>query len=95
MQSRWPSSLINCRAYSGTQTSSEYRSDHLLVHPCLRLCTRAARAPENFQLELLNRFEGLAFNEDASPEDKWRDPKDAVSDASQADLERTRRRRRA
>ncbi len=48
-----------------------------------------------FRLELLNRFEGLAFDEDASPEDKWRDPKDAASDASQAGLGRTRRRRRA
>ncbi len=51
-------------------------------------------APEHLRLDLRNRFEGLQLDEDASPEDEWRDFKDAVADASQAHLGKTRRRRR-
>ncbi len=36
----------------------------------------------------------MQLDEDASPEDEWRELKDAVADASQAHLGNTRRRRR-
>ncbi len=45
-------------------------------------------------LDLRDRFEGLQLDEDASPEDEWRELKDAVADASQAHLGKTCRRRR-
>ncbi len=51
-------------------------------------------ALEHLRLDLRNRFEGLQLDEDASPEDERREPKDAVADASQAHLGKTRRRRR-
>ncbi len=36
-------------------------------------------ALEHLRLDLRNRFEGLQLNEDASPEDEWRELKDAVA----------------
>ncbi len=51
-------------------------------------------ALEHLRLDLRNRFEGLQLDEDASPEDEWRELKDAVANASQAHLGKTRRRRR-
>ncbi len=50
-------------------------------------------AMEHTRLDLRNRFESLQLVEDASPEDEWRELKDAVADASQAHLGKTRRRR--
>ncbi len=41
---------------------------------------------KNLRLDLRNRFEGMQLDEDASPEDEWRELKDAVADASQAHL---------
>ncbi len=49
---------------------------------------------EHLRLDTQNRFEGLQLDEDASPGDEWRELKDAVADASQAHLGKTRRRRR-
>ncbi len=37
---------------------------------------------EQFRLDLRNRFEGLQLDEDASPEDEWRELKDAFANAS-------------
>ncbi len=51
-------------------------------------------ALEHHRLDLRNRSEGLQLDEDASPEDEWRELKDAVADASQAHLGKMRRRRR-
>ncbi len=51
-------------------------------------------ALEQLRLGLRNRFEGLQLDEDASPEDAWRELKDAVADASQAHLGKTHCRRR-
>ncbi len=51
-------------------------------------------ALEHLRLDLRNRFEGVQLDEDASPEDEWRELNDAVADASQAHLGKTRRRRR-
>ncbi len=39
-------------------------------------------ALEHLRLDLRNRFEGLQLDEDAYPEDEWRELKDAVADAS-------------
>ncbi len=39
-------------------------------------------ALEHLRLDLRNRFEGLQLDEDASPEDEWRELKDALADAS-------------
>ncbi len=50
-------------------------------------------ALQHLRLDLRNRFEGLQLDEDASPEDEWRELKDVVADASQAHLGKTRRRR--
>ncbi len=110
VRSRWASSVINCRAYVGAQTGSEYGSDHAMVRPRLRLRMKVARisncpakldtarlkavALKRLRLDLRNRFEGLQLNEDASPADEWRELKDAVAGASQAHLGKTRRRRR-
>ncbi len=74
----------------------------------LRLCRKAAHvsncpaqlgtaklktvALEHLQLDHWTRFEGLPFDEDASPEDEWQELKDAVADASQAHLGKMRRR---
>ncbi len=53
-----------------------------------RICNRPAKldtaklktvAPGNLRLDNQNRFEGLLINEDASPEDEWRELKDAVT----------------
>ncbi len=77
-----------------------------MVRARLRLRMKAARIPKRpakldtsklktAALEhLRNRFEGLQLDEDASPEDEWRELKDAVADASQAHLGKTCRRRR-
>ncbi len=81
-----------------------------MVRARLRLCMKAARnfnrptnldtvklktvALEHLRLDLRNRFEGLQLDEDASPENEWRELKDPVADASQAHLGKTRRRRR-
>ncbi len=46
---------------------------------------------EHLRLDLRNRSEGLQLDEDASQEDEWRELKDAVADASQAHLGKTRR----
>ncbi len=102
--------MIDCRAYNGAQTDSEHGLDHAMVRACLRLRMKAARissppakldtaklkkvALEHLRQDLRNRFEGLQLDEDASPEDEWREFKDAVADASQAHLGKTRRRRR-
>ncbi len=51
-------------------------------------------ALKHLRLGLRNRFVGLQLNENASPEDEWRELKDTVADASQAYLGRTRRPRR-
>ncbi len=109
-RSRWASSAIDCRAYNGAQTGSEHGSDHAMVRAHLRLRMKAAHIPnrpakldtakvktaalEHLRLDLRNRFEGLQLDEDASLEDEWRELKDAVADASQAHLGKTRRRRR-
>ncbi len=110
MRSRWASSVIDCRAYNGAQRGSEHSSDHAMVRARLRLRMKAARisnrpanldtaklktvALEHLRLDLRNRFDGLQLDEDASPEDEWQELKDAVTDASQAHLGKTRRRRR-
>ncbi len=110
MRSRWASSVIDCRAYNGAQTGNEHGRDHAMVRVRLRLRMNAARiftcpakpdteklkivALEHLRLDLRNRFEYLQLDEDASPEDKWREFKDAVADASQAHLGKMRRRRR-
>ncbi len=57
-------------------------------------CVQTPAALEHLRLDLWNRFEGLQLDEDASPEDEWRELKDAVADASQAHLGKTRRCRR-
>ncbi len=78
-----------------------------MVRARLRLRMKAARIPnrpakldtsklktaalEHLRLDLRNRFEGLQLEEDASPEDEWRELKDAVADASQTHLGKTRR----
>ncbi len=49
-------------------------------------------ALEHRRLDLRNRFEGLQLDEDASPEDEWRELKDAVEDVSRAHLGKTHRR---
>ncbi len=49
-------------------------------------------ALEHLRLDLWNRFEGLLLDEDAFPEEEWRDLKDAVADASHAHLGKTHRR---
>ncbi len=101
MQYRWASSVIDCRAYNGAQTGSEHGSDHAMK--AARISSRPAKldkaklktvALEHLRLDLRNRFEGLQVDEDASPEDEWRELKDAVADASQALLGKTCRRRR-
>ncbi len=82
---RWASSVIDCRAYNGTQTGGEHGSNHAMVRARLRLRMKAARisncparldtakvktfALEHLRLDLQNRFEGLQLDEDASPED--------------------------
>ncbi len=102
VRSLWDSSVIDCRAYNGAQTGSEHGSDHAMVRARLRLRMKAASIPnrpanfdtaklktaalEILRLDLRNRFE------DASPEDERRELKDAVADASQAHLGKTRRR---
>ncbi len=102
VRSRWASSVIDCRAYTGAQTGSEHGSDHAMVRARLRLRMKAARIPtrrakldtsklttaalEHLRLDLRNCFEGLRLDEDASPADEWRELKDAVADASQAHL---------
>ncbi len=40
-------------------------------------------ALEHLRLDLRNRLEGLQLDEDASPEDEWRELKHAAADASQ------------
>ncbi len=45
-------------------------------------------ALEHLRLDLRNRFEGMQLDEDASPEDEWRELKDAVADASHAHQEK-------
>ncbi len=110
VRSRWASSVIDRRAYNGAQTGSEHGSDYGMVHAHLRLRMKAARffnrpakldttklkttALEHLRLDLRKPFEVLQLNEDASPENAWRELKDAVADASQAHLGRTLRRRR-
>ncbi len=87
VQSRWASSVIDCRAYNGAQTGNEHGSDHAMVRARLRLCMKAAHisnrsakldtaklktvALEHLRLDLRNRFEGLQLDDDASPEDEW------------------------
>ncbi len=98
--------VIDCRAYNGAQTGIEHGSDHAMVRARLRQRMTAARisncptrldtaklktvALEHLRLDQRNRFEGLQLDEDASPEDKWRELKDAVEDASQAHFGKTR-----
>ncbi len=110
VRSRWASSVIDCRAYTGAQKGSEHGSDHAMVRARLHLRMKATRSPnrpakpdtsklntaalEHLRLDLRNRFEGLQLDEDASPEDEWRELKEAVADASQAHLGKTRRCRR-
>ncbi len=81
-----------------------------MVRAHLRLLIRAASIPnrpakfdtaklktatlEHPRLDLRNRFESLQLDEDAFPENEWRELKYAVADASQAHLGKTRRRRR-
>ncbi len=81
--------MIDCWAYNGAQTGSEHGSDPAMVRARLRLRRKAAHVPncpakldtaklktvalEHLQLDHRNRFEGLQFDEDASPEDEWRD----------------------
>ncbi len=60
----------------------------------LRTSKLKTAALEHLRLDLRNRFEGLHLDEDASPEGEWREIKDAVSDASQAHIGKTHRRRR-
>ncbi len=85
--------MIDCRASNGAQTGSEHGSDHAIVRARLRLrvSNRPAKhdtsklkivALEHLRLDLRNRFEGLQLDEEASPEDEWRELKDAVADAS-------------
>ncbi len=90
-RSRWASSVINCRAYNGAQTGSEHGSDHAMVRARMHLRMKAARisnrlakldtpklktvALEHLRLDLRNRFEGLQIDEDAYPEDEWRELK--------------------
>ncbi len=45
VRSRWASSVIDCRAYTGAQTGSEHGSDHAMVQARLGLLTKAARIP--------------------------------------------------
>ncbi len=86
VRSRWASSVIDCRAYTGVQTDSENGSDHAMLRARLRLRMKAARIPnrpvkldtsklktaalEHLRLDLRNRFEGLQLDEDASPADE-------------------------
>ncbi len=106
VRSRWASSVTDCWAYTGAQTSKE----HTMVRVRPRLRMKSARisnhlaklntttfktAPlEHLRLDLRNRFEGLQLGKDASPEDEWRELKEAVTGASQAHLGKARRGRR-
>ncbi len=47
-------------------------------------------ALENLWMDIRNRFQGLQLDEDASPEDEWRELKDAVADASWSLVKRMR-----
>ncbi len=94
----------------GLKTGREHGSDHAMVRARLRLRVKAARIPnrpakfdtaklktatlEHLRLVLRNRFESLQLDEDIFPENEWRELKDAVADASQTHLGKTRRRRR-
>ncbi len=107
VRSRWASSVIDCRADNEARTGSKHGSDHAMVRAHLRM--KAARisnrpakfdtarlkpaALEHLRLDLRNRFKGLQQDEDASPENEWRELKHAVTGASKTPLGRTRRRR--
>ncbi len=97
VRSRLVSSVIDCRAYNGAQTDSEHGLDHAMVRAHLLLRMKAARIsnrPAKLYTSKLKTVEGLQLNEDASPEDEWRELKDAAAGVSQAHLGKTRRRRR-
>ncbi len=80
VRSRWAFFVIDCRAYNGAQTGSEHGLDHAMK--AARIPNRPAKfdaaklkiaALEHLRLDLRNRFEGLQLDEDASPEDVWRE----------------------
>ncbi len=71
------------------------KAAHISNRPAkLDMAKLKTAALEPLRLDLRSRFEGLQLGEDASPEDEWRGLKEAVADASQALLGKTRRRRR-
>ncbi len=89
--------MIDCRASNGAQAGSEHGSDHAMVRARLRLrfSNRPAKLDtaklKRVALELLRRnlrdcFEGLELDEDASPEDEWRELKDAGAAVSKAHI---------
>ncbi len=62
VQSRWASSVIDCRAYNVAQTGSEHGSDHAMVRARLRLRMKAARIPNHpakFDTAKLNIFDWI------------------------------------
>ncbi len=56
VRSRLAASVIDCRAYNGTQTGSEHGADHAMVRARLRL--------------RMNRFEALQLDVDTFPGDE-------------------------
>ncbi len=98
------SSVIDCQACNGSQTGNEHVSDHLRLRTkAARIYNRSAKLNraklktvvlEHLGLDIRNSFDGLQLDEDASPEDEWRELKDAVANASQAHLGKTRSHRR-
>ncbi len=65
-----------------------------LAFPAVDTVNLKTATVEKIRPELRNRFEGLGFVADASPEDEWRLLKNAVAESCQTHSGRTRLRRR-
>ncbi len=104
VQSLWTPSMVDYRAFNGTQIGNVHGSGNAMVRARLRLRVEATSlssspvklniakftttAVENIHLELRNRFKGIKLNEGASPADESQELKDVASEASYVHIER-------
>ncbi len=99
VRARWASSVMDCRAYKGTDTGSLNNSDHALLRAAFRSRLKAHRrrpiparfdvsklktsAADAFKLELRNRFAVLCDVRDSEVQSSWDGFKQSITSAAE------------